>query len=84
MTQIRFNKHDQKLILSVDVNYGTNRAISYKDINEIIDINNSVIPKSRIERSHQTLGAISLQLRKTIMNLIRKELDFTREKGRNA
>ena len=54
--------------------------IIIKNVVEIIDINNSVNPKSRIERNNQTLGAISLQLRKTIMNLIRKELDLTGEK----
>ena len=72
ITQIRFNANDQNIILSIDVNYATNRTINYKGINEIIDIYNSVSPKSRIERSNQTLGEISLQLRETIINLIRK------------
>ena len=77
ITQTRFSKNDQNIILCVDVNYATNLTISYKDINEIIDINNSVTPKGRIERNNQALGAMSLQLRKTILNLIRKQLDFT-------
>ena len=66
ITQIRFNKNDQNMILSVDVNYAANSTINYKDINEIIDINNNVNPKSRIERNNQSLGAISSQLRKTV------------------
>ena len=84
ITQIRFNKNDQNIILSIDVNYATNRTINYKGFNEIIDINDSVNPKSRIERNSQTLGTISLQLRKTIMDIIRKELDLTKEKERNS
>ena len=72
------------MILSIDVKYATNGRIKYKGINEIIDINNSVNPKSGLERNNQTLGAISLQLRKTIRNLIRKVLDLTREKGRHS
>ena len=47
--QIRLNKNDQTIILSIDVNYATHGTVSYKDINEIIDINNSVHPESRIE-----------------------------------
>ena len=47
-------------------------------------INTSVNTKSRIERHSQTLGAKSLQLRKTIMNLIRKEVDLTRQNERNS
>ena len=80
ITQVRFNKNDQNMILSIDVNSATNGTISYKDINEIIDLNNSVDPKSIVERSNQTLGAISLQLRKPIINRIRKEFGLTREK----
>ena len=71
ITQIRF-KNDQNIISSIDVNYATHWKINYKGINEIIDINNSMNPKNGIERNNQTLGAISLQLRKTSMNLIRK------------
>ena len=73
-------QQQHNVIFSVDVNYATNWTINFKDINEIIDINNSVNPKNRIERNNQTLGAISLQLRKTIINLVRKELDLTSEK----
>ena len=80
ITQIRLNKNDRNMLVSIDVSSATNGTINYKGINEIIDLNNSVNPKSRIERNNHTLGAISLQLRKTIMNQIRKELDLTREK----
>jgi len=84
ITQIRFNKNDQHLILSTDVNYATNGTINYKYSNEILDINNSVNPKSRIERNNQTLGAISVHIRKTIVTLIRNELDLTKEEERNS
>ena len=84
ITQIRVNKNDQPIVLSSDVNYATHWTINCQDINEIIYINNSVDTKSRIERNNQSLAAISLQLRKTSMTLIRNELDLTREKERHS
>ena len=54
ITQIKFNKNDQNIILSIDPNYSTHGRINFKDINAIIDIhNNSVGDKhDKIEKSN--------------------------------
>ena len=66
------------MILSIDVNYATHGTINYKDIKDILDDNNSVNPKSGIERNNQTLGAISLQLRKNYYESNSKRIRFNR------
>ena len=82
ITQIKFNKNDQNIILSIDPNYSTHGRINFKDINAIIDIhNNSVGDKhDKIEFKNQTIGAISKQLRNNHYNSTTKRIKFTKEK----
>jgi hypothetical protein len=60
-------KDDQNIILSVDVNYPANGMVNYEDIHEILDIHNPnrSDDKEKMEFSNQTIGAISMQLRKS-------------------
>ena len=59
--------------------------VNYKDIHEIIDIHNSnkSDDKAKIVFPNQTIGAISLQPRKIVMNMIQKELNVVKNSGYN-
>ena len=65
--QLIMNKNDQNTRLSIDVNYATNGTINCQ-YNEIRDIHSSNKPdnKDKIKLSNQTLGAMSLYLRKPL------------------
>ena len=63
--------------------YATHGTVSYEDINEIIELNNSVNPRSIIERNNQTVGAISLQL-KNHYESNSKRIRFSKGKQRNS
>ena len=66
ITQVIFNKDDQNIVLSVDVNYSTNCMVNYKDIHDIAYVHksNKYDDTDKFEFSNQTIGAISMQLRK--------------------
>ena len=70
IAQIKFNKNDQNIILSIDPNYSTHGRINFKDINAIIDIHNNSVgdKRDKIEFKNQTIGAISMQLRNNHYN----------------
>lgn len=62
ITQILFNFHEQNILLSIDPNYNV-VDFTHSDVQEIVRINNSKSDK-KLEFKNQSIGAISLQLRK--------------------
>ena len=79
ITKIKFNMNDQNIILSIDPNYTTNGKINYDNIKSIIDIHNN-INNNRIEFTNQSIGGLSLELRKNFFETDSTRIKFTKAK----